>query len=247
MTPPHLNITVIVPTRNERENIPAFLGSLPPEVALIVVDASTDDTPDIIRRLRPHNTTVICQPSNVTEARCIGAAAATTEWLLFTDADVIFDEFYFDRFAPGIAEYDAVYGPKLSHNDAYRYYYRFFSWGQQASHTLGIPAVSGSNIAMKREVYHVIGGFDLTLTVNEDSEIGWRLKRHGHRIGFNPQLKVYARDHRRLKQGRTRKTLHSLTRCALLYFNLIPADQRGNDWGYWANPHEPSKSAPPQR
>ena len=95
-------------------------------------------------------------------------------------------------------------------------------------------------------MYHVIGGFDVSLTVNEDSEIGWRLKRQGHRIGFNPDLKVYARDHRRLKRGRTRKTLHSLTRCALLYFNLIPAHQRGNDWGYLANPHETSKSAPPE-
>ena len=247
MTLSHHNITVIVPTRNERENVPAFLASLPPEVILIVVDASTDETPEIIHRLRPLNTDVICQPGNVTEARCIGAAAAGTEWLLFTDADVIFDQHYFNRFRASVAGWDALYGPKLSHNEAYRYYYRFFSWGQQASHTLGIPAVSGSNIAIKRASYEAIGGFDLTLTVNEDSEIGWRLKRKGHRIGFNPQLKVYARDHRRLKRGRTQKTLHSLTRCALLYFNLIPADKRGNDWGYWAPSHEPSNSASPKR
>lgn len=241
------NVTVIVPTRNERNNIPAFLASLPANVPLVVVDASTDDTPDIIRQQRPSHTQVICQPANVTEARCIGAAVATTEWLLFTDADVIFDPSYFEQFRHGVTGFNAIYGPKLSYNAEYRYYYRFFSWGQQASHTIGIPAVSGSNIAIQREVYHAIGGFDLTLTVNEDSEIGWRLKRSGYRIGFNPHLKVYARDHRRLKRGRTQKTLHSLTRCALLYFNLIPANQRGNDWGYWANPHEPSKTAPPKR
>jgi glycosyltransferase involved in cell wall biosynthesis len=240
-------VTVIVPTRNERDNIGAFLASLPPQVSLIVVDASTDNTPDIIGQLRPFNTTVIHQPSNVTEARCIGAEAATTDWLLFTDADVIFDGAYFDRLAESLLHHDALYGPKLSHNQEYRYYYRLFSWGQQASHAVGIPAVSGSNIAIKRETYHAIGGFDLTLTVNEDSEIGWRLKRRGHRIAFNPAMKVYARDHRRLKRGRTQKTLHSLIRCALLYFNLIPAHQRGDDWGYWATPQKPSRSASPKR
>lgn len=240
-------ITVIIPTRNERENIPAFLASLPPSVPLIVVDASTDETAKVIQRLRPHHTTVIHQASNVTEARCIGAAAATTEWLLFSDADIIFDGAYFEEFSRHAASLDAIYGAKLSYNQEYRYYYRCFSWGQQFSDRVGIPAVSGSNIAIRRAAYEAIGGFDLSLTVNEDSEIGWRLKRRGYRIAFHPLLKVYARDHRRLKRGRTQKTGHSLVRCALLYFNWIPAHKRGNDWGYWANPQEASKSASPKR
>lgn len=232
-------ITVVVPTRNERHNIPTFLASLPPDVSLVVVDASTDDTPTVIESLRPRHTRVICQPSNVTEARCIGADAATTEWLLFTDADITFAPDYFATLAARPNDSDALYGPKLS-RDAFRYYYKFFSWGMRLIHNAGIPAVSGSNLLVKRSVYHAIGGFDLSLTVNEDSELGWRVPRQGYRIDFDPALKVYARDHRRLERGRFYKTAHSLVRCGLLYFNLMPKRWRSRDWGYWKP--QPQKS-----
>ena len=55
-------ITVVLPTRNEVVNIPAFLGSLPSVVTLVVVDASTDDTAVLIHALCPDNTTLIPYP-----------------------------------------------------------------------------------------------------------------------------------------------------------------------------------------
>jgi hypothetical protein len=62
----------------------------------------------------------------------------------------------------------------------------------------------------------------------------WRVKRRGYPVLFAPDLIVYARDHRRLEQGTARKTLHSISRCLLLYFNLMPARWRSHDWGYWS-------------
>ena len=44
------DLTVIVPTRNEERNIGNFLGSIPEGIRLVVVDASTDSTPDIVSR-----------------------------------------------------------------------------------------------------------------------------------------------------------------------------------------------------
>jgi glycosyltransferase involved in cell wall biosynthesis len=224
-------LTIIVPTRNEAHNIPDFLNSLHPSVSLIVVDASEDDTPDLVTRIRPDNSQVIRDPGKIAEARQIGAKAATTPWLLFTDADVIFAADYFEQL-PTYQNFDALYGSKLS-RDQYMGYYRWFTRGQQLIHNLGIPAVSGSNLIVGREAFWNIGGFDLNLTVNEDSEIGWRIKRNGYRIVFAPDLIVYARDHRRLEWGTTRKTVHSLTRCIALYFNIIPEKWRRHDWGYW--------------
>ncbi len=225
-------VTVVVPTRNEARNIPAFLQSLHPEVSLIVVDASDDETPELIRRIRPHPTQVISSSAKIAEARQIGAEAARTPWLLFTDSDVIFAQDYFDRLRAYNHAFDSLYGPKMS-QDQYTGYYRWFTRGQQFLHNLGIPAVSGSNHMVSREVFMDIGGYDLELTVNEDSEIGWRIKRRGYRIDFAPDLLVFARDHRRLKWGATRKTFHSLSRCALLYLNIIPDRWRSHDWGYW--------------
>jgi glycosyltransferase involved in cell wall biosynthesis len=226
-------ITVIVPTRNEEKNIAAFCQSLPPDVWLIVVDASEDATPELVRRFRSERTRVVCERSNVVEARQIGAHLAKTEWLLFSDADVAFAPDYGARLEAndGAAGCDVIYGTKLS-LDRYRGYYRRFRWGQGLSHCLGIPAASGSNLLSRREVFWAVGGFDLDLTVNEDSEIAWRIKRAGFRVCFCPELVVYARDHRRLERGALRKDLHSVVRCLLLYSGLMPRRGRGAEWGF---------------
>lgn len=84
------DLAVVVPTRNEAHNISAFLASLPEGLQLVVVDASEDQTPDLIEQLRPRATRVIRHCSNVTGARQIGADSADTQWLLFTDADIVF-------------------------------------------------------------------------------------------------------------------------------------------------------------
>jgi cellulose synthase/poly-beta-1,6-N-acetylglucosamine synthase-like glycosyltransferase len=104
---------------------------------------------------------------------------------------------------------------------------------QAASHACGIPAASGSNLLIRRDALESVGGFDFDLTCNEDSEVVWRLRRAGYRVSFRKDLVVQATDHRRLEAGRLRKTLHSMTRCALLYTNLMPRKYRTHDWGYW--------------
>lgn len=225
------DIAIVVPTRNEEHNIRGLLDSLPAKVVLIVVDASEDTTPALVESLRLDRTLVLRERANVTEARQIGAGVAQAPWLLFTDADIVFAVDYFQQ-VRAYGEYDALYGPKLSTDD-YSGYYRLFSAGQRIIHALGIPAASGSNLLVRREVFEAVGGFDLDLMVNEDSELPFRIKRAGYRVGFAPDLLVYARDHRRLEQGRVRKTLHSLARCTLLYLNMMPASWRRDDWGYW--------------
>jgi glycosyltransferase involved in cell wall biosynthesis len=227
------DITIILPTRNESRNIRKFLSSVPENIRLIVVDASEDATADIVSATRTDYTTVIRHPGTVTEARRTGADASTTPWLLFTDADIVFSRDYFINVG-NLAEYDLIYGPKLS-LDRFRVYYKWFAYGQRLIHTLGVPAVSGSNCIMRREAYHSSGGFDQELTCNEDSELAWRLDRMGYRSYFASDLVVYAGDHRRLERGIMKKTLHSITRCTALYFDLIPERLKGSDWGYWSH------------
>jgi len=228
------DVSVIVPTRNEAHNIARFLNSIPRDVPLIVVDASDDETPAIIARLRPE-AHVIRQPSTVTEARQIGAARARTRWLLFTDADVSFAEDYFDHLArlqptPALG---LIFGPKDS-RDAYRAYHRWFELGQRFFALLGIPAATGSNLLIRRDAFERVGGFDLSLTCNEDSEIAWRVRRAGYAMRFIPALRVFSHDHRRLRRGVWRKVMHSSVRCTLLYLNAMPRAWRARDWGYWA-------------
>lgn len=225
-------VTVVLPTKNEAHNIVPFLHSLSPEISLIVVDASDDHTSALVVEHRPQNTHLIYSPARIAEARQIGALAAQTPWLLFTDADISFADDYFERLRAHQENGDVIYGAKRA-LDAYVRYYRWFVRGQRLAHWLGIPAASGSNLLIRREVLLACGGFDLNLTVNEDSEVVWRIRRHGYRVCFAPDLVVYERDHRRLRRGVVRKTVHTLARCTLLYMNLLPDRWRRDDWGYW--------------
>ncbi len=227
------DITIVLPTRNESRNIRNFLNSIPYNVNLVVVDASEDATADIVSSVRPDYTKVIRHPGTVTEARRIGADVATTSWLLFTDADIVFSREYF-RNIENLEEYDLIYGPKLS-LDRFRAYYQWFAYGQRLIHALGVPAASGSNCIIGKGVYERSGGFDTGLTCNEDSELAWRIGRMGYKSYFTFDLVVYAGDHRRLERGIIRKTLHSITRCTALYFNLIPDEWKSSDWGYWSH------------
>ncbi len=142
------DLTIVLPTRNESRNIRNFSRSLPENVSLVVVDESEDATADIVSSVRPDYTKLIGHPGTVTEARRIGADAASTRWLLFNDADIVFSGDYF-RNVGKFEEYDLIYGPKLS-LDRYRAYYKWFAYGQSLTHALGVPAASGSNCIIKR-------------------------------------------------------------------------------------------------
>ncbi len=226
-------LTLVLPTRNEANNIARFLASIPFNLQLIVVDASDDETRAVIAALRPDNTYVLQHPGSVTEARQLASEHARTEWLLFADADIEYPANYFEQLAV-LADADVFYGPKLSHDEFVKYY-RWFARGQRLCDKVGIPAATGSNLLMRRKALLAAGGFDLDLTCNEDSELVWRLKRRGFKTRFEPRLVVYATDHRRLRRGRMRKTIHSLLRCILLFTDLMPVRWRRHDWGYWSS------------
>ncbi len=229
------DLTVAVPTKNEAANIAGFLASLDPRLTLIVVDASTDDTPDLIARLRPERSTVVRDTGTIPAARQIALEACTTEWILFTDADMAFGDGYWaewERLALGPAV-GAVQGAKLSADADFRTYYRLFSFGIRAASWLTIPAGSGSNMLFRRRALLDAGGFDLALTANEDIYALWTVRKAGWRVPYAGGLKVYERDHRRLIQGRAKKTFHSWARSAMLFTGIGADRVRTSSWGYW--------------
>ncbi len=228
-------ISVVIPTRNEERNIVAFLATLHPAVELVVVDASDDHTDQLIMAIRPVRTTVIRSRAGIARARQIGAEVAQGRWIVFSDADVGFEPGYFSFLAQHISG-DAFYGPKYS-TATYRRYSQLFNASQWAFHRLGIPAASGSNMGLRREVFERVGGFRLDLPVNEDTELMMRVQRWGFRVDYIPELAVRSLDDRRLAHGVARKIVHSLSRNTLLFVSgYIPIPRRWlcHDWGYWS-------------
>ena len=229
------DLTVAVPTRNETANVGPFLASLDPRVALLVADASTDDTPDRILAARPANTRILRDAGTIPVARQRALEAAETEWVLCTDVDMSLGPGYWAAWQDldlG-ARVGAVQGAKLSADARFRTYYRLFSFGIRAAAWLTVPAGSGSNMIVRRRALLDAGGFDAALTANEDIYALWTIRRAGWRVPYAGGLKVYERDHRRLEQGRARKTLHGWIRPVMLATGIGSDRVRESSWGYW--------------
>lgn len=89
-------VTVVIPTRNRswllRQTLGTVLTQRGVDVDVVVVDeGSTDDTPEMLRRLAPDRLTVLRheQAKGVSAARNAGIAAATGGWVAFLDDDDI--------------------------------------------------------------------------------------------------------------------------------------------------------------
>ncbi|MHB1294868.1 MAG: glycosyltransferase family 2 protein [Anaerolineae bacterium] len=226
------DVTVVVPTRNDERTIAQFLASVPPDIEVILVDASEDTTPQVAIAQRPAHTRVLRSHGNITECRQYGAEATRSAWILFSDADVVFSIDYFRRLVR-YEDSELLYGPKLA-TGRHAAYFRWASIGQRLFHALGIPSASGSNLLIQRDAFLRIGGFDLGLNRNEDSELAWRARRKGCRVRYAPDLVVLYRGDRRHSHGAWRRALHSLARCALLYTGLMPDSWRSGRYDYWS-------------
>src|ERR1700733_12802397 len=206
------SLTVIVPARNEADNIAATLRSLlaAEDVALQIVgvdDRSTDQTGAVMEamaqverdagRKRLQVLHVAELPPGwlgKTHAMSLAAQQATGQWLLFTDADVVFHPHALRRalaFATWSSADHMVLLPTLLMR----------SWGERMMisflQVLSIWAVRpwrvpdpdarrdsvgvGAFNMIRRDVYDGIGGWAaLRMEVLEDLTLGRRIKQKGY-------------------------------------------------------------------
>jgi glycosyltransferase involved in cell wall biosynthesis len=212
------SITVIVPARNEAADIAATLHSLLtqdyPHLQIIAVDdRSTDHTGAIIdsiaaqypERLRAfHITELPAGWLGKTHAMALAARQASTDYLLFTDADVLFHP---TAIRLALANAVATHADHLItvpttiikrwDEAAILGFLQIFSlWAARPWHisdpeakrdAIGIGAFN----LLRREAYQQIGGFEsLRTEIIEDIGLGRRIKHAGlaQRIAFGRGL-----------------------------------------------------------
>ena len=192
-------ISVIIPAFNEEKFLPKCLESLKrqdfKDFEIIVVDNnSKDKTAEIAKKF---GVLLLKEKrQGVAFARQKGAESAKGEILAFTDADTILPKNWLSRiskefekdknlvaFGGSLEFYSGPISAKLASKYLSKIFFlldQFFSGG---------PNLMGCNMAIKREAFFKVGGFNKKLKLNEDVEISYRLRKIG-KIKFDQNFKV---------------------------------------------------------
>lgn len=232
-------ISVIIATRNRSRSLARLLESLqtleqPPVPFEVVVadNGSTDDTPRLLadwrREGRARNVVRVTEPGKSRAANS-AIAASSGELLAFVDDDVVADPRwlieiwdYFDKndcaAAQGVIDWpeDACSDPRLRDQlEKYGTIVRVHQSPEFPSQRL-----TGANMALRRQAFNVVGGFDERLGpgasgASEDTELGQRILAEGGWIGYVERARVthevdearlteshFAEHHRRLGRSR---------------------------------------------
>jgi cellulose synthase/poly-beta-1,6-N-acetylglucosamine synthase-like glycosyltransferase len=202
-------VSVIIITLNEERNIRDCLDSLarldyPPERhEILVVDASTDTTPEIAAAYKGIN--VIRSPKGFSRQKNAGLRAARFGLLAFTDADCLVP--------PGwLRVIDRAFrDPRLAAAGGSAYpppgTGRFGLWAACVGHPAGgaigfdanvvrradgVDFVPGCNSVYRREALEAVGGFGPDFEDGgEDVDVSRRLRARGDLLDAIPDLFVY--------------------------------------------------------
>ncbi|MEQ1885004.1 MAG: glycosyltransferase family 2 protein [Bryobacteraceae bacterium] len=185
---------VIIPARNEEENIVRAVKSLPHDTVIVVDDASTDRTAELAREA---GAGVLPAPKlgkgqiGKSNACAEGARVLTSKWILFADADTWYEQGFLDA---AVAHADAnkldflsIYlrpvhetlGERVLSPFAEALY--FFAMNPSRSDLAGF---NGQCILVRREPYEFVGGHG---TVIRDLFEGMKLAglAQRHRMKFS--------------------------------------------------------------
>ena len=99
-------VSIVIPTKNEARNLPHVLAGLPVgRHEIILVDGeSTDDTVEVVRRLRPDVTVIGQTRRGKGNALACGFAVATGDFIVMIDADGSNDPAEIPRFVNALKE-----------------------------------------------------------------------------------------------------------------------------------------------
>ncbi len=198
-------ISVIICTRNGRERISrcldACLRMTGKNIEIVVVDdGSTDGTSAIVEARYPQVRLLTIPPSGLSAARNQGAAIAWGRILAYTDDDCEPDIQWALRlrraFAKHEGRYAAIGGPNLPPPPQDLAQALVAAAPGAPSHVLlddeEAEHLPGCNLAVTRQAFHAIGGFDPRFhTAGDDVDFCWRLRDAGFRLGFAPGAFVW--------------------------------------------------------
>ena len=183
---PKTSFTILIPARNEAENIAGLLLSIiqqnyPPDLweAIVIDDFSTDNTPSIVADLgKKYSNIRLAELSKILDIKQLnsykkkaietGISLSNNEWIITTDADCIAGKEWLATYDAYIQEVNPVFagGPVAFTNDgsALQTFQCLDFMALQgitaAAVSAGLHAMcNGANLAYKKEVFYEVNGF----------------------------------------------------------------------------------------
>lgn len=199
-------ISVIIPARNEEENLAGCLESLTTQTGvdfeiIVVNDQSTDSTPEIARSF-PTVRLIEAGPvpagwTGKNNAVAAGARVARGSWLLFTDADTVHLALSLSRALEEAKQNEAdllSYSPKQIAVTfwekavlpvVFAELARQYPVKKVSDPASPIAAANGQYLLIRREVYEAVGGHAaVAANILEDVALASAVKSSGHKIRF---------------------------------------------------------------
>ncbi len=209
-------ISIIVPTLNEEENIKNFLYSLEKQTSanfeIIVVDGGSVDNTVSIAKSRAK--VIVKKGLHEFPSRTLGAKAARGEILLFTCADVTFPNDLLAKSSDKFRDQEliALTGPDIpSASLLAEIEYGVYNFLRFLFSILPRPkkrfSTSTNFLAVRKTCFDKTGGF--TSDINADGIMGRWLSEMG-KVKFSMSMKVFISPRRFLKMGFSRFNFHYL-------------------------------------
>ncbi len=195
-------ISVVICAYNAERTMHACLESLmalryPSYDVIVVNDGSRDATLEIAQRF-PQVRIISQENQGLSAARNVGIAAATGEFVAFTDSDCVVDPDWLTYLSHAFVHggFVAVGGPNLPPPEESRTAACVAASPGGPTHVLLNDQVAehipGCNMAFRTEVLRQIGGFDAVFrAAGDDVDLCWRLQNEGHVIGFSAAAMVW--------------------------------------------------------
>ncbi|MFQ5963171.1 MAG: glycosyltransferase [Candidatus Scalinduaceae bacterium] len=196
-------VSVIIPIHNGGKHIEKFLDALitssyPSFEIIMVDDCSTDNSVEIARQ-KGITILQLSRQSGPAFARNFGAKHARGEILLFIDSDVAVRRetissvvVNFQHNSDIVAVFGSYDDDPAEGNFISQYKNLFHHFHHQYSNTEASTFWSGCG-AIRKNVFEEIGGFNqkrYTKASIEDIELGYRIRKKGHRILLDKSLQV---------------------------------------------------------
>lgn len=212
-------ISVIVPTLNEQEYLPATLSHivLAPGDELIVVDGgSNDQTVTIARRFTPH--VLLSRRGRAAQMNC-GARCARGEILLFVHADTLLPPVALEAVRQAV-QHGAVGGAFRLRITPPTLALRLVAWGANLRARWGQLPYGDQALFVPRQIFEALGGYD-DVPFMEDVRLVQALRQRG-RLTILPQA-VSTSGRRWQRDGVLYTTVRNTLLITLYFCGVSPA------------------------